>query len=130
MCVFNLTKVFRFFFGPERLWTVKAIHLRSMTYRTFLEPYEAVVVFAFLSVTISGLKLICVSTPLRSLHITTGRKYVYKVHIFFFGAALLTKYTGDQIEKNLMSWTRNTHREEVRCIQGFSEENRGKEIPW
>jgi hypothetical protein len=33
---------------------------------------------------------------------TSGRKYVfYKVHIFIIGAALLTKCTGDQIEKNL-----------------------------
>jgi hypothetical protein len=58
---------------------------------------------------------------------TSGRKCVYKMHIFFFGAALLTKYTGDQVEKILMGWARSTHREEVRCIQGFGEETRGKE---
>ena len=124
MCVINLKNVFRFFYGPERLWTAKAIRLRSWTYRTFLlvELYEALVVFTFLSVTIPRLKLICVSTPLRSLHVTYGRKCVYKMHIFFFGAALLTKYTGDQVEKILMGWARSTHREEVRCIQGFGEE--------
>jgi hypothetical protein len=42
--------------------------------------------------------------------------------MFFFEAALLTKYMGDQIEKNLMGWARSTQREEVRCIQGFGEE--------
>jgi len=83
MCVCNLTNVFRFFLGPEELWTVKAIRLRSMTYRTFLELHEALVVLAFLSVTIPRLKLICVYAPLRSMHMTSGRKHVYKVHIFF-----------------------------------------------
>jgi len=60
---------------------------------------------------------------------TSGRKYVYKVHKFFFGAALLTKYTDDKIE-NLMGWTRSTHREGVACIQGFGEETRVKENTW
>ena len=57
MCVCNLSNVFRFFFGPARLWTVKAIRLLSMTYLIFLEMYEALIVFAFLSVAIPRLKL-------------------------------------------------------------------------
>jgi hypothetical protein len=68
-----------------------------------------------------------VSTVLRH---DIQQKVVYKVYIFFFGAALLTKYTDDQIEKNLMGWTRSTHREEVACIQGFGEETRVKENTW
>jgi len=74
MCVCNLTNVFQSFFGPERLWTVKAIRLCSTTYRIFLELYEALVVFDFLSVTIPRFKLKCVSTPLRSMDMTFGRK--------------------------------------------------------
>ena len=130
MFVTLLTHFDSFFFGPERLRTVKAIRLRSMKYRTFLELYEALVVFAFLSVTIPRLKLRRVSTSLLSLHMTSSRKYIYKVHIFFFGPALLTKYTDDQIENNLMGRARRTHREEVGCIQGFGEETRGKENTW
>jgi hypothetical protein len=51
-CEYDVWEVFRFFFGPQRLWTVEAICLRAMTYGNFLEMYEALEVFASLSATI------------------------------------------------------------------------------